>query len=120
MVENFYPEYDGSGDTPAAVSEILQPVPNQIEELAFDKALQSMWQALTHADELIEKNRPWELVKAGKTNEAHAVLQQLFQTIKAANVYLAPFLPDTHQKITSLLGARPLKKPATPLFPRLA
>ncbi|MFH1353821.1 MAG: methionine--tRNA ligase [bacterium] len=99
----------------------LKSVNTHIENLAFDKALEIIWQAISDADELIEKTKPWELAKrAGKEarEELNKVLTELYATLVAINEALAPFLPDTHQKLTRLLAARPFKKPAEPLFAR--
>lgn len=92
-----------------------------LESLAFDRALESIWQKITQADELIERTKPWELVKKSSPSgegELEGVLTQLYQTLLTINQSLAPFLPDTHAKLTKILAARPLKKPAEPLFAR--
>ena len=118
MIEQYWPDYDGSGDTPAQVEELLATVDPQLNQLAFDKALSAIWQSLTWADERIEQTKPWELAKAGDTKALQDVLAQLFLTLVAANEKLGPIMPKTHVKLEQLLNDRPIKKPTEPLFAR--
>lgn len=89
-----------------------------LESLAFDKALAIIWEEIAQADQLIEETKPWQLAKAGETAKIEQILTQLFGALLAINAQIAPFMPATHAKLTALLAARPLKKPAEPLFAR--
>ncbi len=99
-------------------SALATEISDSINQLAFDKALATIWEEIAKADQLIEEKKPWELAKAGKDDEVKEVLQQLFNTLIQVNIALAPFIPETHEKLTQLLEARPLKKPSEPLFAR--
>jgi len=120
-------------DSQHPIDNLQSKIDTHIQNLAFDKALAAIWNIISQADELIEETKPWELVKsAGKTPGVNAktpgvdearvkleqVLSQLYQSLVAINEHLAPFLPDTHAKLTDLLAARPIKKPVNPLFAR--
>lgn len=121
MFEKFWPDFTGeTGDTVLLpdITAALTDVTTHIETLSFDRALTSLWEAMTLADELIEKNKPWELAKAGNEAQLREILTQLYLALQEVNTELAPFLPETHEKLTALLEARPLKKPAEPLFAR--
>lgn len=91
-----------------------------LENLAFDKSLATLWEIVTWADRLIEQTKPWELAKAGDTDNVRHILGQLLAAISVVNTGIAPFLPETHKKLTALLTAQPLKKPEQPLFARKA
>jgi methionyl-tRNA synthetase len=121
MIEKFAPElsspYEGEeAPPPAAGGE--GSVAAYLESLAFDKALETIWREIAAADELIEQTKPWQLAKEEKNEEVTSVLGQLLQKLVDINAAIAPFLPETHEKLTALLAARPLKKPAVPLFAR--
>lgn len=116
MIQQYWADFDQKPSS--TVSDLQSTVTTHLEKLDFDKALEAIWQTISGADELIERTKPWELHKAGKTEEVKKTLQQLYATLIEVNGRLAPFLPDTHQKLTTLLAARPLKKPAEPLFAR--
>lgn len=118
MIEKYWPDFNGEGETPAEVTKLLSAVDTHLEQVAFDKALQTIWEAIAWADGMIEKNKPWEMVKQGKEAKAKALLQQLYHALGAINEGLQPFMPETHQRLSDILGARPLKKPAEPLFAR--
>lgn len=123
MIEQFAPNLHPRGvnkDDSPGVEVGLATVNAHLESLAFDKALQAIWDVIAWADELIEKTKPWELAKKSPPNkgEIEEVLSQLFQALVGINEALEPFMPETHTKLTQLLAARPLKKPTEPLFAR--
>jgi methionyl-tRNA synthetase len=89
-----------------------------VEELAFHKALASIWKLVAFADELIEKHKPWELVKNGDTEKAQEIIHHAVAVLELINERIAPFMPETHEKLSVILSAKPLKKPENPLFAR--
>lgn len=122
MIEKFWPEYDGKG----SISEQnMVPLKDEsdfaitsLERFHFDKSLYSIGKLVSWADEMIQINQPWKLAAAGETEKLRVVLVDLFKIIEKINVLIAPLLPETHEKLTKILEARPLKKPAEPLFAR--
>jgi methionyl-tRNA synthetase len=112
MVEKFSPDLTPS--PPAA----LPAVEEHLKALAFDKALGVIWEEITKADQLIEETKPWHLAKEGKAEELENVLERLLGTIIVVNQNIAPFMPETHEKLTQLLAAHPIQKPVEPLFAR--
>jgi methionyl-tRNA synthetase len=120
MIEKFWPEFDGNVGQSREQAAVSAEIKSHLDNLAFDKALTRMWQIISSADELIEHTKPWELAKQGQTEQIHQVLTQLYQSLNLVNESLKPFLPETYQKLVELLQARPLKKPAEPLFARKA
>lgn len=92
-----------------------------LENLAFDQALESIWQVIRTADEYLEQTKPWELAKntSSVPGEMANILSNLYQALLDINEQIAPFMPESHDKLTSLLAARPLKKPSVPLFARI-
>ena len=125
MIEKFWPDFQD----PPAVPRIAGrsgdkgdkggwEIDKHLENLAFDKALELIWQTIAKADELIEQTKPWQLAKEGKDAEIKTTLTQLYTWLLEINENIAPFLPETHKKLTELLAARPLKKPSEPLFAR--
>jgi methionyl-tRNA synthetase len=116
---NMMEQYDVSPPAGGEEAGVLAVAVNaHVESLAFDKALAAIWDAITRADELVEQAKPWELAKKGETEALAEVLSQLYVTLLEVNSALAPFMPETHEKLAKLLAARPLKKPAEPLFAR--
>lgn len=105
---------------PNSVFEVkeLPSITSHIENLAFDRALTEIWQEIARLDVLIDEKKPWELAKAGKTDELESVLSEALSGIAAIAAALTPLLPETATKIQALLSARPIQKPTEPLFAR--
>lgn len=99
-------------------SKELASIAPYIENLAFDRALTEIWQEVARLDGVIDTKKPWELAKAGKSEELQSVLGEVLSGISAIAAALVPLLPETAQKIQELLSARPIQKPAEPLFAR--
>ncbi len=118
MIEQFWPDFDQSSVKPTAVEQTLIGLEDDIEDLHFDRALGKIWEVISWCDSMIETNRPWELAKAGDMEKLQKILGQVFEGLLAVNESLAPFLPETHEKLSKLLSVRPIKKPAEPLFAR--
>jgi methionyl-tRNA synthetase len=116
MIEKYLSDFDLKSDD--STTAIREQVEKWLESLSFDKALGSIWGTLAAIDADIEATKPWELAKQGKKDELKTKLEQWYQDCVAVNETLASFMPETHQKLTQLLEARPLKKPAEPLFAR--
>ena len=136
MIEQYIPDFDPeepAGELKEQLINFSAGIEGNIENLTFDRALSDIWYLISRSDELIEKTKPWELANGVRNpkmkvpdtlskKEAYAkleaILTGLFFSLKAINTEIAPFLPDTHIKLTKLLEARPIKKPAEPLFAR--
>lgn len=139
MIEKFWPDFDSSasltpdvnketsGVAPASgvkevsmESSVSTPsaIDDHLNSLDFDKALAAIWEIIAGADHLIEDTKPWELAKEGNIESLKGVLGQAYEALQGINKAIAPFMPETHQKLTALLTARPLKKPVEPLFAR--
>lgn len=119
MIEKFIPDFDPDlkpGELPHEVEAYVSSVPHHIESLAFDKALSSIWDTLRWADMLIEEKKPWQLARDGNISEIEHVCTHLVGVLMAAAEQLEPLMPTTSNQLSMLLEARPLKKPAEPLF----
>lgn len=120
MIEQFAPslEFSGEVQVPVEPASFLRSVEEMTHSLSFDKALTQIWKAINWADNLIEKTKPWELAKTGDRKTIENILTRLYATLVGVNSALAPYMPHTHEKLSELLAARPIRKPADPLFAR--
>ncbi len=106
-----------------------------LETLAFNRALEVIWQALDAANKYIVATSPFTLAKdPAKLPRVAEILANLLEGLRVVADTLAPFMPVTSRKILDLLaigesiahapfgqGLKPGHhvKPATPLFPRI-
>ncbi len=94
--------------------EDLEPhVKTLLDEFNFSEALQFIWGLIGIVDAEINRQKPWEL----KGEEAVKVVSELVHTVKVIATNLAPFLPETSEKILSQFDGK--IKATDPLFPRL-
>ncbi len=82
-----------------------------LEEFKFNEALQAVWQLIGFCDKYIEEKRPWE-----KKQDSQEVVADVLGALQEIAQLLAPFLPQTSEKILEQIEMGK----AEPLFPRLA
>jgi methionyl-tRNA synthetase len=118
---------------PAAVINLDE----QIDDLAFSKALQTIWELVSASNKYIDDSAPWALAKDPAQQQRLAtVIYNLIEAIRVIALLVSPFMPTTGAKILSIVGCDPAStleandqwgglKPGTiiekaaPLFPRL-
>lgn len=89
-------------------------VDENTEGLHFEQALSIVWEIIRDLNAEIDKSRPWELAKTDqKALSQH--LSFIYQNLFGVAELLAPFMPQTAEKIKTQLKTL---KPA-PIFPRL-
>ncbi len=76
-----------------------------MEGLNFSSVLATIWEDLvTKANKYIEKQAPWKIAKAGKTDKLKAVMYNLCQALKVSAFLISPFMPSTAEKMWQQLG----------------
>jgi methionyl-tRNA synthetase len=88
-----------------------------MKDLKFFEALQRVKEKIDWGNKYIDETKLWELVKADKP-KAKKVLAELLGVIIKAGESLAPFMPETSQKILKASRAKKITK-GEALFPRL-
>jgi methionyl-tRNA synthetase len=85
-----------AGATPTAVV-------GAVDEIAFNRALESLWELVNTVNKYIDSTKPWELGK----KDPHAlnrVLYHAWEALRIVGLLVSPFLPETGQAITEQLG----------------
>lgn len=86
-----------------------------ITDYRFDTALQQIWLDISAVDQHINQNTPW-LVK--DQDKLYRILEEEIEEIRKIAIRLAPFLPETAEKIEKQFSAEKIVV-AKPLFPRV-
>ena len=101
----------GAGDDPldVALVETFTAIPSRIaplvEELAFNRALEAIWQALDAANKYIVATAPFTLAKnADQLPRVAQILANLVEGLRVVADNLDPFMPVTSKKILALLN----------------
>ncbi len=84
----------------------------------FSAALSSIWEVINMANKYVEETKPWNLSKAGKTEELKAFIRLLVEVIRNVSDAISPFMPRTAQSIKEQIGNEKINK-GQPLFPRI-
>lgn len=105
------------GDIPAPEHDIA-PYKRALETCRFDKAMEEIWEQVRGLNQYIDEEKPWELAKEKDDAHLREVLAYLVASLLEIAALLAPFLPETADKIQKIFGSGVLKPLATPLFPK--
>ncbi|MBI5913611.1 methionine--tRNA ligase [Candidatus Azambacteria bacterium] len=102
-----------------------------IRRFQLHRALEHVWHFVDDSNALVNEAKLWELAEKD-AEKAKAVFRTLAENMYAVGVLLAPFLPNTAERVLHALGIDDalsftdaskkvvrFQKPAQPLFPRL-
>jgi methionyl-tRNA synthetase len=88
--------------------EIAKAIPGRIQEeldvLAFNRYLQTVWQLVTRANRYVEENAPWTLAKNKDFARLGSVLYNLAESLRQIALYLYPVMPSKAQAVWDALG----------------
>jgi methionyl-tRNA synthetase len=121
-------------------AKVLPQLAKQMDDLAFNKALDAIWEIVNASNKYIDETAPWALAKAEKDQpRLGTVLYQALEALRIIALLIAAFVPTTAERMWSQLGMKgnlweqniqengtwgglkPGNKVAkpTPLFPRI-
>ncbi|MFH0804578.1 MAG: class I tRNA ligase family protein, partial [Patescibacteria group bacterium] len=104
-------------NVPPTVS--LDGVGELVEQLEFDRALKSVWQAIAAANQAIDQAQPWKLATdESNRHQLNRVLGGLVSFLSDLGATLAPFMPSTAATIVGALAAPRITK-GEPMFKRI-
>jgi methionyl-tRNA synthetase len=85
-----------------------------IDSMELSRALEYIWDKIQEDNKYIGENKPWELIKTdvGKFGD---VMQKIFIDLSLIADHLAPFMPETSEKIKAALETKKVE----PLFLRI-
>ena len=76
-----------------------------MEELKVQESIDLIINACRRCNKYIDENEPWALAKDEQLKERlNTVLYNLLQSIRVIAINLQPFLPDTAEKIFSIIN----------------
>jgi methionyl-tRNA synthetase len=108
--------FDGLIPAPSDPQEIdqrLQEIPErvliqlsrQMDDLAFNKALTSIWEIVNATNKYVDETAPWSLAKEERDRPRLAtILYQALESLRIIALLLAAFMPFTSEKMWSQLG----------------
>jgi methionyl-tRNA synthetase len=84
---------------------VLPQLSQQMDDLAFNKALATIWEIVNAGNKYIDETAPWALAKAEKDRpRLGTVLYYTLESLRLSALLLAAFMPSTSEKIWAQLG----------------
>ncbi len=84
---------------------VLAEVDQQMDNLAFNRALQTIWTLISAANKYIDETAPWGLAKDPDQKERlGTVMYNLLETVRLIGLMVTPFMPETGARIAEILG----------------
>ena len=100
IVENPNVSEDLDNDLIKSCEELYTIVPEKVDGLKVNEALQAIFDVLKKANKYIDDTTPWILAKdETKQDRLKTVLYNLLESIRICTIYLQAFLPTTAEKI---------------------
>ena len=107
-VKNFNVTDSVDDDLKAVVTNARDKVFARISEYKAIEALEELWAVFRRANKYIDETEPWNLNKdESKRERLSTVLFNLLEAINVGANLLAPFMPETANKIFNELGVEP-------------
>jgi methionyl-tRNA synthetase len=105
------------GEIPPAEHDVAQYW-QALEECRFDRALDEVWEQVRGLNQYIDEAKPWEINKTGDADHLREVLAYQVSCLLEVADMLAPFMPETSQKIRHVFEEGVVRPIDGTLFPR--
>ncbi len=107
-------------DLKSVVEQTPLAVEKKMEELRVADAITEIFNLFKRCNKYIDETMPWVLAKEeDKKDRLETVLYNLIESIKSGAKQLAPFMPETSEKILAQLGDGKVTEKPEILFARL-
>jgi methionyl-tRNA synthetase len=89
-----------------------------LDHYRFDRALDEVWEQVRGLNQYIDEEKPWVIAKSGDEERLREVLAGMVSDLLEIAELLAPFLPETAQKIQHVFSEGVIRPSDTTLFPK--
>ena len=76
----------------------------EMDEVAFHKALVSLWDFIADINKYVDESAPWTLAKEKNEERLSTVLWTIAQAIGVVTILIYPFMPESAEKVWIRLG----------------
>jgi methionyl-tRNA synthetase len=99
------PAPGAGGELQEVAERSVDRVDEHMANLAFHRALQEIWGLINAANRYVDHKAPWVLVKdESMKGELDEVMYNLVETLRLLALLISPFMPETGEKGSALLG----------------
>ncbi len=86
--------------------DLVRKVEEAMNEVAFHKALNAIWDFIALVNKYVDESAPWSLQKAGKKERLDTVLWVLVEAIRIIALLVYPFIPKSAEEIWKRIGIK--------------
>ncbi|HEX8411481.1 MAG TPA: methionine--tRNA ligase [Thermoanaerobaculia bacterium] len=102
------PERCPINDLRTKVDQVVPIYLRHMDELSFNRALETVWELVTAIDGYIVSREPWKRFKDNGADDALArILWNTLEALRIVWVMVAPFMPASAREALTRLGANP-------------
>jgi methionyl-tRNA synthetase len=83
----------------------VELVEKEMDDIAFHKALVSLWDFIGDVNRYVDESAPWILAKEKNEERLGTVLWTIVQAIGVVTILIYPFMPESAEKIWERLGS---------------
>ena len=84
--------------------EAVKKVHAAMEEIAFHRALDAVWEVVGMTNKYIDETAPWSLAKRGGREQLATVMYHVLESLRFIAVMLLPFIPSSAERMREALG----------------
>lgn len=88
----------------AKFDETMRAYDEAMAETSFSRALEALWNFINILNKYIVTNEPWTLHKKKESERLNYVLSNLMEGLRLVAIMIAPFMPETANKIFLSIG----------------
>lgn len=105
------------GDIPPAEHDVAE-YHAALSICRFDRALDEVWEQVRGLNQYIDETKPWQIFKTGDPDHLREVLAYQVSCLLEIAELLAPFMPETSQKMRHIFEEGVVRTIEGTLFPR--
>ena len=95
---------DVDKDLEETVAQKIQEYEDNMDNLHFSNAMDSIWEIIARTNKYIDETAPWVLAKEESKEKLESVMSHLVENLRIVAILIEPIMTDTSNKILSQLG----------------
>ena len=104
--ESAVPAVEPDAELASDFETLVPEVSELLDEAEITQALERIWQRVRRLNRYVEEKAPWQLAKdEAKADELRTTLRSLAEGLRVVTVLLAPYIPESVEKLLAALGA---------------
>jgi methionyl-tRNA synthetase len=99
------PDVEVDAELAADFDGLREEVGQLLDRAEITQALERIWQRVRRLNRFVEERAPWQLAKDdARADELDTTLRSLAEGLRVVTVLLAPYIPETAEKLLRALG----------------